>query len=81
MTPAPAQGTALSANEVVHLARAVPESTDPALAELEGVIMYEGGHTIAAIFLETIVGTNGVLIPPDGSLVTLVEDESARLSV
>ena len=23
-------------------------------------------HTIAAIFLETIVGTNGILIPPDG---------------
>ncbi len=24
------------------------------------------GRTIAAIFLETIVGTNGILIPPDG---------------
>ena len=23
-------------------------------------------HTIAAVFLETIVGTNGILIPPDG---------------
>jgi taurine--2-oxoglutarate transaminase len=33
---------------------------------LEDVIMYEGPHTIAAIFLETIVGTNGILIPPDG---------------
>jgi len=30
------------------------------------VIRYEGAHTIAAIFLETIVGTNGILIPPDG---------------
>jgi taurine--2-oxoglutarate transaminase len=30
------------------------------------VIRYEGPHTIAAIFLETIVGTNGILIPPDG---------------
>ncbi len=25
-------------------------------------------HTIAAVFLETIVGTNGILIPPDGYL-------------
>src|SRR5215210_7726675 len=33
---------------------------------LVGVIRYEGPHTIAAIFLETIVGTNGILIPPDG---------------
>jgi taurine--2-oxoglutarate transaminase len=37
-----------------------------ALQGLEDVIRYEGGHTIAAIFLETIVGTNGILIPPDG---------------
>jgi len=37
-----------------------------ALSGLEDVIRYEGGHTIAAIFLETIVGTNGILIPPDG---------------
>ncbi len=29
---------------------------------------YEGPHTIAAVFLETIVGTNGILIPPDGYL-------------
>ena len=25
-------------------------------------------HTIAAVFLETVVGTNGILIPPDGYL-------------
>src|SRR6476619_6537638 len=37
-----------------------------ALQGLEDVIRYEGPHTIAAIFLETIVGTNGILIPPDG---------------
>ena len=37
-----------------------------ALHGLEDVIRYEGAHTIAAIFLETIVGTNGILIPPDG---------------
>jgi taurine--2-oxoglutarate transaminase len=41
---------------------------DECLNGLEDVIRYEGAHTIAAIFLETIVGTNGILIPPDGYL-------------
>jgi taurine---2-oxoglutarate transaminase len=36
------------------------------LAEIEEIIAYEGGHTIAAIFIETVTGTNGVIIPPDG---------------
>jgi taurine--2-oxoglutarate transaminase len=43
-----------------------PRPVDESLRGLEDVIRYEGAHTIAAIFLETIVGTNGVLIPPDG---------------
>jgi taurine--2-oxoglutarate transaminase len=38
------------------------------LQGLEDVIRYEGGQNIAAVFLETIVGTNGILIPPDGYL-------------
>jgi taurine--2-oxoglutarate transaminase len=38
------------------------------LQGLEDVIRYEGPQTIAAVFLETIVGTNGILIPPDGYL-------------
>jgi taurine--2-oxoglutarate transaminase len=41
-------------------------SADECLQGLEDVVRYEGPHTIAAIFLETIVGTNGILIPPDG---------------
>ncbi len=45
-----------------------PRSADEALNGLEDVIRYEGSHTIAAVFLETIVGTNGILIPPDGYL-------------
>jgi taurine--2-oxoglutarate transaminase len=45
-----------------------PRSADEALNGLEDVIRYEGPHTIAGIFLETIVGTNGILIPPDGYL-------------
>ena len=30
--------------------------------------MMEGPHTVAAIMLETVVGTNGILVPPDGYL-------------
>jgi taurine--2-oxoglutarate transaminase len=44
------------------------DSADAALATLEEVIQLEGAHTIAAFFLETVSGTNGVLIPPDGYL-------------
>jgi taurine--2-oxoglutarate transaminase len=43
-----------------------PRPVEESLRGLEDVIRYEGAHTIAAVFLETIVGTNGILIPPDG---------------
>ena len=43
-----------------------PRPAAESLERLEDVIRYEGPQTIAAIFLETIVGTNGILIPPDG---------------
>jgi taurine---2-oxoglutarate transaminase len=39
-----------------------------ALQHLEQVIVLEGPSTIAAVLLETIVGTAGVLIPPPGYL-------------
>ena len=45
---------------------AEPRPVAESLQGLEDVIRYEGAHTIAGIFLETIVGTNGILIPPDG---------------
>ncbi len=45
-----------------------PRSADEALNGLEDVIKYEGPNSIAAVFLETVVGTNGILIPPDGYL-------------
>jgi taurine--2-oxoglutarate transaminase len=45
-----------------------PRPVAESLNGLEDVIKYEGAHTIAAVFLETIVGTNGILIPPDGYL-------------
>jgi taurine---2-oxoglutarate transaminase len=38
------------------------------LAMLEEIIQLEGPQNIAAFFLETVSGTNGVLIPPDGYL-------------
>ncbi len=49
-------------------ARPEPEPVEESLRELEDVIMYEGGQTIAAFILEPVVGTNGILIPPDGYL-------------
>ena len=45
-----------------------PRPVDESLQGLEDVIQAEGPQTIAAVFLETVVGTNGVLIPPDGYL-------------
>ena len=38
------------------------------LNHLEEIIMFEGPQTIAAIILETVTGTNGVIIPPDDYL-------------
>jgi taurine---2-oxoglutarate transaminase len=40
------------------------EESARALQHLRDLIMVEGPQTIAAILLETVVGTNGVLVPP-----------------
>jgi adenosylmethionine-8-amino-7-oxononanoate aminotransferase len=42
--------------------------TQDYLNHLEEIIAYEGAQTIAAILLETVTGTNGVIIPPAGYL-------------
>src|ERR671917_2656115 len=42
------------------------DSADEALANLEETIQLEGPSTIAAFILETVTGTNGILVPPDG---------------
>src|SRR5215510_14406116 len=42
------------------------DSAEQSLAMLEEVIQLEGPHTIAAFILESVTGTNGVLVPPDG---------------
>jgi taurine---2-oxoglutarate transaminase len=44
------------------------EEGQRALEHLEEVIAFEGPSTIAAILIETIVGTAGVLVPPPGYL-------------
>ena len=44
------------------------EERDRALAHLEEVVGFEGPDRIAAVILETVVGTNGILVPPDGYL-------------
>jgi taurine--2-oxoglutarate transaminase len=44
------------------------DDTATALANLEETIQLEGPQTIAAFILETVTGTNGVLVPPDGYL-------------
>lgn len=44
------------------------QSADQALRYLEDVVQLEGPSTIAAIILEPVTGTNGILIPPDGYL-------------
>src|SRR6476646_940814 len=44
------------------------ESAQQSLQYLEEVIQLEGPATIAAFILETVTGTNGVLVPPDGYL-------------
>ena len=44
------------------------EITANNLRYLEEVIQYEGPEAIAAMFIETVTGTNGVLLPPAGYL-------------
>jgi taurine---2-oxoglutarate transaminase len=41
-------------------------TAEESLAMIEEVIQLEGAHTIAGFILESVTGTNGVLVPPDG---------------
>jgi len=38
------------------------------LAQIEEVILYENPQSIAAVLVETVTGSNGLIIPPDGYL-------------
>src|SRR5437588_5586475 len=40
---------------------------------LEEILSYEGAHTVAAVILETVTGTNGIIVPPDGYLQSIRE--------
>jgi taurine--2-oxoglutarate transaminase len=42
--------------------------TQDYLNHLEEIILYEGSETIAAILLESVTGTNGIIIPPPAYL-------------
>lgn len=49
-------------------AKSEEEECARALEHLENVIIFEGPKTIAAILIESVVGTAGVLMPPKGYL-------------
>src|ERR671934_224941 len=40
---------------------------------LDEILQYEGPQNVAAVMMETIVGTNGVIVPPDGYLRSIRE--------
>lgn len=44
------------------------EEGERALAHLRATVEAEGPEAVAAVVLETVVGTNGILVPPDGYL-------------
>jgi taurine--2-oxoglutarate transaminase len=44
------------------------QESERALAHLRDTIVFEGPSTVAAVLLETVVGTNGILVPPPGYL-------------
>ena len=44
------------------------DTTEEVLSRTEEIIELEGSKTIAAIIVEPVTGTNGILIPPDGYL-------------
>ena len=42
------------------------EFTQDYLNHLEEIIRYEGADSIAAILMESVTGTNGIIVPPEG---------------
>jgi taurine--2-oxoglutarate transaminase len=59
------------------------EECERALRHLRDVVMVEGPATVAAIVLEPVVGTNGILVPPPGYLsgVRQICDEAGILLI
>jgi taurine--2-oxoglutarate transaminase len=50
-----------------------PACTLDCLNHIEDIMMFEGPQTIAAVLVETVVGSNGLIIPPDGYMQGLRE--------
>lgn len=53
--------------EPIHFA-SEKEASDYYVAKLREQVIYEGPESVAAIVMETITGSNGVIIPPEGYL-------------
>ena len=73
-------GGAAPAQEAPADGAALVPSADPGgcpicsgAPHLEEILRYEGPHTVAAVILETVTGSNGVLVPPDGYLASIRE--------
>ncbi|HEY1653988.1 MAG TPA: aminotransferase class III-fold pyridoxal phosphate-dependent enzyme [Candidatus Tumulicola sp.] len=49
------------------------QELERAIAHLEEVVTYEGGSRIAALLIEPVVGSNGVIVYPDGYLARVRE--------
>ncbi|HSS20334.1 MAG TPA: aminotransferase class III-fold pyridoxal phosphate-dependent enzyme [Pyrinomonadaceae bacterium] len=54
--------------EFYHGIQQGSDSTEEVLRRTEEILELEGPQTIAAIIVEPVTGTNGILIPPDGYL-------------
>ncbi len=50
-----------------------PACTLDCLNNIEDVIMFEGAQNIAAVIVEPVTGTNGIIMPPDGYMQGLRE--------
>ena len=50
-----------------------PACTLDCLNNVEDVIMFEGAQNIAAVIVEPVTGTNGIIVPPDGYMQGLRE--------
>jgi taurine--2-oxoglutarate transaminase len=44
------------------------EFSEKILNQLEETLIYENPESVAAIFIETVTGTNGIIVPPEGYL-------------